>query len=319
MIDVGSRKGAGQRERNGFPRLERAPLTRTSSRGNAMVRRRLVAGVLVVLSLMLITIYFRESPAGGLHNLQSAGATVLRPFQVGAERVARPFRDVYSYFSGLVGAKSENARLRSEVVELRQLLIQSETARRENQRLRGLLRYRAPSVYPGDYRPLAAAVIGHPQTQFEQEIVISAGSGAGVAVNAPVVNGDGLIGRVTDVTSGTAKVVLLTDQSSAVSALDIAPESGAAGLVQPARPGDASLLLNRVGKDERVAPGDRVVTEGSQRGELPSFYPRGIPIGVVTFVGQNDTDLYKSIQIKPYVDFGSLDSVVVLVPRRANR
>jgi rod shape-determining protein MreC len=317
LIELGSRKGASQRGSNGFSRLGRAAAARSSARGNAVLKRRLVVGVFVVLSLMLITIYFRESPAGGLHNLQSAGATILRPFQVGAERVARPFRDVYGYFSGLAGAKSENERLRTEVVELRQLLIQSETARQENVRLRELLRYRAPSVYPGDYRPLAAAVIGHPPTQFEQQIVISAGSSDGIAVNAPVVNGDGLIGRVTDVTPGTARVVLLTDQSSAVSALDIARDSGAAGVVQPARAGEESLLLNRVGKDERVSRGDRIVTRGSQDGELPSLYPRGIPIGVVTFVGQTDTDLYKSIQIKPYVDFGALDSVVVLVPREA--
>jgi cell shape-determining protein MreC len=71
-----------------------------------------VAGVLVLLSIALITIYFRESAGGGLHQVQSAGATVLRPFEVAADRVSRPFRDAYGYFAGLVHAKSENNRLR---------------------------------------------------------------------------------------------------------------------------------------------------------------------------------------------------------------
>ena len=53
--------------------------------------------------------------AGALHDVQGAGATALRPFQLAAERVARPFRDVYGYFSGLANAKSENAKLHAEL------------------------------------------------------------------------------------------------------------------------------------------------------------------------------------------------------------
>ena len=56
----------------------------------------------MLLSLLLITLSFREPTTGALHGVQSAGATVLRPFEVGAERIARPFRDTYGYFRGLV-------------------------------------------------------------------------------------------------------------------------------------------------------------------------------------------------------------------------
>ena len=61
-----------------------------SSRSANALKRRIVAGVLVLLSLVLITIYFREPAGGGLHGVQSGGATVLRPFEVGAERIAAP-------------------------------------------------------------------------------------------------------------------------------------------------------------------------------------------------------------------------------------
>jgi cell shape-determining protein MreC len=64
-----------------------------------------------------------------------------------------------------------------------------------------------------------------------------------------------------------------------------------------------------------VHQGDEIVTAGSQRGQLPSLFPRGISVGRVTFVGRTDTDLYLRIQIRPSVDFGSLDAVVVLVPK----
>jgi len=84
---------------------------------------------LCLLALVLITISFREPATGPLHGVQSAGATVLRPFEVAAERVARPFRDVYGYFAGLVHVKRENARLKAEVNELRQKALLGEAAR----------------------------------------------------------------------------------------------------------------------------------------------------------------------------------------------
>ena len=74
----------------------------------------------MLLSLVLITVSFRESSTGFLHRVGGGGATVLRPFEVGAERVARPFRDAYGYLAGLVHAKAENERLRSELDKARQ-------------------------------------------------------------------------------------------------------------------------------------------------------------------------------------------------------
>ncbi len=267
---------------------------------------------LVLLSLVLITLYFREPQAGNLHAARSVGSAVLHPFQVGAERVVRPFRDAYGYFAGLVGAKEENERLRAEVRMLRQEAIQYRTAVEQNRELRALLDYAASPSFPQDYRSVAAAVIGYPPSQFEQEIVIAAGADRGVEVDDPVVNGEGLVGRVTYVAERSARVTLLTDGKSAVAAFDV--DNDATGLIRPGRAGEHSLVLDLVEKRYVVEKGDEIVTAGAQRGQLPSIYPRGIPIGRVTFVNQTDIDLYKRIQVEPAVDFGALDSVLVLVP-----
>ena len=72
-------------------------------------------------------------------------------------------------------------------------------------------------------------------------------------------------------------------------------------------------MLDRVTKDLKVLPGDVIVTAGTRNARYPDLYPRGIPIGVVTSVGQTDVDLYKQIQVSPYVDFGRLDAVAALV------
>ena len=75
-------------------------------------------------------------------------------------------------------------------------------------------------------------------------------------------------------------------------------------------------ILDRVTKDRRVAKGDVIVTAGTRSAQYPSLFPRGIQIGVVTSVGQSDTSLYKQIQIKPFVDFSSLDAVTALITRK---
>src|SRR4051812_46098287 len=90
-----------------------------AGRARSAVLRRLVLAMLVLGALALLTISFRSPTSGPLHGLQGTGASALRPFQIAAERVARPFRDVYNYFDGLAGAKSENARLKREVQQLR--------------------------------------------------------------------------------------------------------------------------------------------------------------------------------------------------------
>jgi rod shape-determining protein MreC len=282
-----------------------------SPRARTAVRRRVVVGALLLLSLGLITAYFRESPNGTLHGAQSAAATVLSPFQVAVERVARPFRDLYGYFDGLVGAKSENARLQEEVQSLRQQVIANETAVQENEALRSQLALRdLPTLK--DYTRVNARVIGHPIGRFEEEIVISAGSSDGIRMHSPVRTRQGLVGEVTLVTSQASRVTLLIDQQSAVSALDL--KTRVTGLVRHGQ-GDA-LLLDRVPKDRVVGKGDQIVTAGSQVGELPSLYPKGIPIGEVTFVGQSDTEPFKQIQVDPFVDFSDLYAVTVLVSRK---
>ena len=292
--------------------VRRIPTTTASSRGGGSLRRRLVVGVLVLVSLVLITFSFRSGEDGSLTSVQSAGSTVLRPFAVGFERVAQPFRDAYSWTNSLLDARSEAERLRVEKSELLQRAIQSEFARQENDYLRSQLRYIDGPRFPGDFDPVNAEVIGRPGGAFTQAIVLAAGSDSGVRVNDPVVTADGLVGLVTRVTPDTARVQLLTDEEFAVSAVDV--RTSAAGTVRHARGTRETLVLDRVRKQDRIKEGDEIVTASWRASGLSSLYPKGIPIGKVTSVGLTDTDLYQQVQIDPFVDFGSLDAVVVLVP-----
>jgi rod shape-determining protein MreC len=269
-------------------------------------------GVLVLISLILITLTFRSGDDGPLAGVQSAGSSVLRPFAVGFERVAQPFRDAYGWADSLLDARSEAERLREENRGLRQRAIQSEFALQENVYLRSLHQYLDGPRFPDDFQPVIAEVIGHPAGAFVQAIVIAAGSSNGVSVNDSVVTADGLVGIVTRVAPRTARVQLLTDQEAAVSAVDL--RTGARGIVRHARGTRETLVLDRVRKLDVVKVGHEIVTAGWRAAGLSSLYPKGIPIGEVTSVGQTDTDLFQQVQVDPYVDFGSLDAVIVLLP-----
>ena len=277
----------------------------------------MVVGALVVLALALVTLSFRESSGGPVTSAQNAGAEALRPFEVAATRVARPFRDAYGWSDSLFRARSDAKKLRAENEQLRQLVLQNEFAANEVKQLKALLAFREGPTFPNDYDPIAASVISRPAGAFAQAVVVSAGSADGVELNAPVVTGAGLIGLVTRVTSHASRVTLLTDESSAVSALDA--KTDAAGVVGLGPGVGATLELDRVSKDQDVRVGDTVVTAGWRSTKLSSLYPKGIPIGVVTSVGQSDTDLYKQVQVQPFADFSSIDAVIVLVRKAAGK
>ncbi len=281
-----------------------------SNRSSALKRRSIVGG-LVLASLVLITVSFRSSALDGA---QGTAASVLRPFEVAADRTARPFRDAVGWTRGLFTAKSENERLKRQVDALRRQAAANESALQQNVQLQALLDYRSSPTLRS-FRTVAAEVLVNPPSRFEQRIVIAAGSSDGIRAQDVVVNDQGLVGTVTRVFSREARVTLLTDEQGAATARDLT-QPNADGIVRRGEGGSDSLVLERVPKKRFVGKGDTIVTAGSTSGgPLGSIYPRGILIGQVTSVGGVDTDLFRRIQVEPYVDFSSLQSVLVLVPK----
>ena len=270
----------------------------------------------MLLSLVLITVYFRESASGGLHGVQGTGASVLRPFEVGADRVAAPFRDSYGWFAGLIHAKSENARLRAQLDTLRSEAIQNANAAQQVDELRRQLKYVGLPRFPQDYNYVSTDVMSRSPSEFQQQVGIAAGSTSGIRVNDPVVTADGLVGKVSKVAGHTAQVTLLTDANLDVSAIDVQHQS--TGLVSHGE-GPSTLTLDRVQKSQVLREGDTIVTQGWKVGPLSSLYPYGIPIGTVSGATNSEVDLYWNAQVAPFVHFDSLHSVLVLVPKRRNQ
>ena len=297
--------------------VQRSKPTPYPSKARSALIRRAIVVALVLVALTLVTISFRSPTAGALHDLQGAGSTALRPFQIAATRVAAPFRDAYDYVHSLANAKSQNQKLRKENQQLRLSAVIAAGRAAKYPALLKLLRFEQGRAFPNDYHALNVAVISPPSGRFSHSLTIEAGSSSGVRLNSPVVSGDGLVGIVSNVFPHTAEVTLLTDPDSFVAARDV--NTQVRGMVHTGPGG--TLILDQVQKQLKVKPGDEIVTAGTRNARYPDLYPYGIPIGRVSpgGVSASDTATFLQVQVQPFANLDSLDAVGVLVPKKPRR
>jgi rod shape-determining protein MreC len=270
-------------------------------------RRRAVLALLVVLSLILLTAYFGEAPGGGLHSVQRGFLTVVSPIQNGANKALKPVRDMFGWFGDTLHAKGQRDQLRKQLDEARAQLIATQLDQRSYHEL--LTMYHLDTrLSIADYRPVPATVVSKSPNLWYSTVNIDKGRSAGVRIDDPVINGEGLVGKVTQAASDAAQVSLITDSTVGVDAMIDA--TGATGLVQPKVGDPNDLLLQYLPANTAVSPGDYVVTAGLVSSQGSSLFPRGLPIGQVTSVDQQSP--YQSVNVHPLADLHNLDVVQVL-------
>jgi rod shape-determining protein MreC len=279
----------------------------------AAFRRRVLFAVLIVASLVLLTVFVREPATGLLHSVQNDGSDTLSPIQSFVNRAVQPFRDGYRWAGDVLSANSRNDRLQEENEELRGQLVLLSEAAAENQRLKELLDFRDADIFPAGSSFQVARVINKSPTKWEAWVQIDKGSDDGVTLNQPVVgatlsadkslSGKGLVGKVIGVGKNNARVQLIVDQSSNVAA--VIQGSRAEGIIGGSLSG--RLVMDYVERDQPVEEKLIVTTSG-----FGQIFPKGIPIGVVQSVGEIDVNIYKQIEVQPFVDFDSLEEVMVI-------
>lgn len=280
---------------------------------NKVAWRRAVFVVLIIVSLALLTVSFRQAESGPVYEVQQFAAGLLSPLQSWGARVAEPFQDGYQWFKTLWSAHKRAEELEGQVQLLEGEVVQLQEQLDEYQRLRGLFDL-VNTTYPDGTDFEAANVIAKSPTRWESWVVIDKGSADGVRVGLPVVGatpvageslaGKGLVGKVTKVTPHTAKVVLIIDSSSSVAAKIQGPR--AEGFVEGSISG--SLVMDYVDRDIQVDPKLVIVTSG-----YGGIYPPDLPIGIVANVGEEDVNIYKEIEVQAFVDFRVLEQVMVLI------
>jgi rod shape-determining protein MreC len=276
-------------------------------------RRRAVLVLLVALSLLLLTAYFGEASGGRLHQVQRGFLTVIAPIQDGANKALKPVRDLFGWFGDTLHAKEQLSASLKQTDKLRRELVADQAEKRTYKQLLAL--FHLDQLGIGSYHPVTATVIGKPANLWYSTVTIDKGESAGVHVNDPVVNGEGLVGKVVATAPDGAQVDLITDSTMGVSAR--IGSSTATGIVQPKVGEPNDLLLQYLPANTTPSVGEYVVTSGTVASPDNSLYPPGILIGQVTSV--NEESAYKSVNVHPIANLHNLDVVQVLTAASGSR
>jgi rod shape-determining protein MreC len=277
-----------------------ASLGRTRTRRTNSVARPFAA--LFVLSVLLLL--FRSA------DVVQAAATVGTQFLVPVQRVLAETGGTTSRLFQAIGdidrIRSENADLRAandrltlENARLAEAAIAAQQSAKLDATARAL-----------SFKTVAAPVIARDPSGLLKTIVIGAGTDQGVRVDQVVLSEQGVVGRVSEAGSNYAKIVLITDSASSVSAL--VQTSRASGIVR-GQYGD-TLVMEWILQSDPVKAGDVVVTAGLGLGtELRSLYPKGLVIGTVVDVTKAEVSAYQRAVIAPAVDLRKLENVLVII------
>ncbi|WP_455357049.1 rod shape-determining protein MreC [Streptomyces sp. SYSU K217416] len=264
---------------------------------------RLLLVLLIAIAFALITVDIRGGEESPVDGARQAAATVFGPVENGVATAVDPIgnaigavRDSGERHNRITVLERENAALKAR-------LGSDDRNRSRIRELDDMLK----KAGAGQYGIKGAEVIAIGAAQgFSWTVTIDAGSKDGISRDMTVLNGDGLVGRVTTVGPDTATVLLANDPDFTVGTrLENTGELGFA-----TGQGDRALRVQLLNGKAKVKKGDRLVTFGS-RGARP-FVP-GVPIGEIIRVDPSGGDLTRTVMVRPYVGFSRLDIVGVVV------
>jgi rod shape-determining protein MreC len=264
---------------------------------------RLVLGVLLIAAVALITVDFRD---GGSSPVRGVGAGLFGPVERVASDVTSPVASLFDSVTGGPSANSRIADLQAANARMRAELSAAQLGQADQAQLSSLLQLAGR----GGYRIVAASVIAAGQ-DYADSVTLDVGRRDGVQAQETVLNGDGLVGTVTQVTADTSTVLLTTDASSVVGArLAGSGQIGAVTGTGKSLSGSYLLRLRLFDANAALQAGQSLVTFGSVQNRP---YVPGVPIGQVTQVQAAAGSLTETATVRPFVNFGSLGVVGVVI------
>jgi rod shape-determining protein MreC len=270
-----------------------------------VIPRRPTLLFIVVLALLFVLMSFSQQTRylGETRTMfERTVMTVFSPVPKFVSWVGGSAQDIHHGYLDMRRAVNENLELRRKVGSLTTENLKLRQSEGDLKRLRSLLSY----AEQFDMQTSMAQTIMLDTAGRFKSIIIDRGSADGVQVNDVVANANGLLGRVVLTTNDLAKVQLVTDNNCSVGSL--IERTRRQGVVRGS--GGTSLQLFDIPSLADVQPGDRILTAG-----IDGIYPRGIPIGSVVRAEPGQS-LFKTVTVKPAVDFGTIEEVIVIHTRK---
>ncbi|MDQ0930898.1 rod shape-determining protein MreC [Streptomyces turgidiscabies] len=264
---------------------------------------RLLLVLLIAIAFALITVDIRGGEDSPVDGARQAAAAVFGPVEDGVATVVDPVGDAVAAVRDSGDRHDRLATLEKENAGLKARLGSDDRNRSRLGQLDRMLK----AAGAGQYGIKGAEVIAIGAAQgFSWTVTIDVGANDGIKRDMTVLNGDGLVGRVTTVGPGTSTVLLANDPDFTVGTrMEGSDELGFAS-----GQGDRPLRVQLLNGKAKVSKGDRLVTFGSQADK--PFVP-GVPVGFVSRVDPSGGDLTRTIYVTPFVGFTKLDLVGVVV------
>ncbi len=169
------------------------------------------------------------------------------------------------------------------------------------QDLSGLLKY---DYTEAKFKVVSADVTLHDNANWTGVFTIDRGTEVGIKAGCVVIDGVGLVGKVSEAGEGWAKVKPVINENNNIS-FNLVRDGKQLGIVSGGPKGSfTGYMLD--GKSN-VVESDIIITSGM------GLYPAGIEIGRITSVNYNDDKLIREITVEPVVDFKSLRKVAVII------
>ncbi len=258
-------------------------------------------GAIIAAALILLSYNLRYDTGTSVLKriVMEAAEPVQKMFSASVEAVENAWRR----YIHLVRLEEENRKLNKTINALQEELNLYKEGNLEAQRLKKLLSLQ--DTYP--HRFIASRVIGKELSMISKTLWIDKGEKDGLVSGMPVLVSTGLIGRLTDVTWHSSKVLLLVDENSNVDVL--IQRTRVQGIARGA--GSRGCVLRYVPKIQDVKAGDVVVTSG-----LSNLFPKGLLVGKVSYVNRVDAGLFSKIYVAPFADLASVEEVMVLAAEK---
>lgn len=263
----------------------------------------LIAATLVIAVVIgIFSATAARDKAGAAENLLGAAA---EPGQAAATGIGGWFHGIFQYFGSVKALRAENEELKRANVELDKQVRDAQGMEQENQELRAMLNLMKTE---NKLDLVAAQVIAKDPSNWYSSFTINKGTNDGIQKNQPVLTANKeLVGQVYKVGSSWAEIITILDPDSGVGSL--IERSKDIGIVE----GDASLRhqglcrLGYLSRETDIEIGDYVETSG-----MGGIYPKGLLIGTVLDIREDNTNMSKYATIKPIVELGKLTQVCVL-------
>ncbi len=221
------------------------------------------------------------------------------PVQTAVSWVMEISVSVFNNYVFLLRTRQENLAVLEENRRLLNTIVNLRETQEENGRLRELLAFKETfSLQTINARVIAKDV----STEF-RAIRINRGEKDGIQADMPVINSEGIVGRVLRTTDSTADVVTLLDLLSAIDAL--VKRSRVRGIVEGMT--DEVCHLKFALRTDDVQAGDLLLSSG-----LGGVFPKGLPVGTVSNVVRQPYGITQNVEVRPAVDFSKLEEVMVI-------